>query len=142
MSRIFSIGLAAALGCAAFSSAMADPWPAHRSPHQLNAILIDFDERTDFRRTRPWDSSPSWAQTNPSSRWDRGYGGGYWDQGYGGFRAPPSRSDDLLPSRAAPHRYPNLHLEWCFKAFRSYRRTDNTFLHRDGTRKECISPYG
>ena len=38
--------------------------------------------------------------------------------------------------------YNNAHLQWCYRRYRSYRASDNTFQPYHGPRRKCISPYG
>jgi BA14K-like protein len=36
----------------------------------------------------------------------------------------------------------NSHVGWCYKRYRSYRASDNTFQPYHGPRRRCVSPYG
>jgi len=35
----------------------------------------------------------------------------------------------------------NVHLNWCYYGYRSYRAYDNTFQPYNGRRRQCLSPY-
>jgi len=37
--------------------------------------------------------------------------------------------------------YGDGHIEWCYRHYRSYRPSDNTFQPYHGPRRPCISPY-
>jgi len=37
--------------------------------------------------------------------------------------------------------YANDHVAWCYRRYRSYRASDNTFQPYHGPRRPCISPY-
>jgi BA14K-like protein len=34
------------------------------------------------------------------------------------------------------------HIKWCYRRFRSYRASDNTYQPYHGRRRQCVSPYG
>jgi hypothetical protein len=38
--------------------------------------------------------------------------------------------------------YANDHVAWCYRRYRSYRASDNTFQPYHGPRRPCLSPYG
>ncbi|HET7412575.1 MAG TPA: BA14K family protein [Pararhizobium sp.] len=51
------------------------------------------------------------------------------------YRVPPRRY-------YRPGRLSRAHIDWCYRHYRSYRASDNTYQPYHGPRRACISPYG
>src|SRR5690606_22149643 len=148
---IFSIAIAAVLGVsgAMTFSEQATALPAATSQQSGSSYVVKIqtarNERGDFRRRgRGHYDGPTWDRTNRGSQWDDGYSASDWDDGYGGYRSLPSRSDDLPPAVIRPGQvnqstsqiYPDVHVEWCEKRYRSYQPSDNTFQPYKGPRRK------
>lgn len=41
----------------------------------------------------------------------------------------------------APRNMSQAHIRWCYRHYRSYRESDNTFQPYHGPRRQCVSPY-
>jgi hypothetical protein len=60
---------------------------------------------------------------------------------YNGFWFPPAAFLGLFLGGILSSAGANVHVQWCFNHYRSYRPYDNTYSPRRGVRRACVSPY-
>ena len=89
-------------------------------------------QRRSFRRSR---------RSRRIRRRNRAIGAGIAGAIIGGAIIANERARAEERRRDRRARRGELHIDWCFDRYRSYRVRDNTYQPFNGRRRQCISPY-
>ncbi|CAG0953161.1 Lectin-like protein BA14k [Rhizobiaceae bacterium] len=97
---------------------------------------IHRDHRPDWRHHR--DHRRDWRRTVRRGTVTIGIWGGpfyddYWDVPQYRYVEPAPRYKVIHLSAA--------HVDWCYKRYKTYRASDNTYKPTKHTRRQCISPF-
>ena len=166
MKKFLSGLCATALAVSFAASATAPAAAAPFSPPMIKTTsdVIQVDNRWRGGGGRNWGGR-NW---NGNGNWGRhgGYYGGHYNNDIGigigaaiagalitgaiiNSQSPPAYRvyDDYYPrrvyrtERVYRRAGGDVHTDWCYNRYRSYRAWDNTFQPYNGARRECFSPY-
>lgn len=108
-----------------------------------------YPERRHYRDRPNYDRRYYDRRYDRPRNWQRQWNGPRWDHQRPRYR-PHYRPYYQPNFRPAPPRYyrertyrsgRNVHVNWCYNRYRSYRASDNTFQPNYGPRRQCYSPY-